>query len=477
MGAGSIRIMWGEIGGGKIEFREVHRFQNEIVEKGGHQRWEMERITGELRRGFSRVREITGYPPQSVGVDSWGVDFVMLDSDGELLEDPVAYRDERTDGMQDVWETLMSRRETFRRTGINFYVFNTLFQLLSLRGLKVMENTRRILFMPCYINYLLSGTARNERTIASTSQLLSVTGDRWDPEVMSAAGLREELFGKVIAPGTKLGRVILEEWKDARVETVAVSGHDTACVVASLPVEDPDFAFISAGTWCIVGVESTVPLLSDEALKLGLTNERGYPDNYRCLKNIVGLWLIQGLKQSLPGSLSYERMEQMVTDGKSIPQVINPDDPLFFNPGDMKEAFDTFISRSGQTPLADPADYIRCAYDSLCLSFRYHLEQLENLTGRPVRVLHLVGGGSQSVYLCQHTANMCERKVVAGPVEGAVMGNILIQAISMGTLQDLEEGRRLVKHSPGIRTFMPGPAFQLDQQRYQRYVQLITNQT
>ncbi|RLD52910.1 MAG: rhamnulokinase, partial [Bacteroidetes bacterium] len=276
MGAGSIRVMLGVVDGEGISFTEVHRISNEIVEHDGHDRWEIENIVREIRVGISKAIDLSEDPPASIGVDSWGVDYVLLDEHGELVETPVAYRDGRTEGMQEKWRTLMPDMETFRKTGINFYIFNTLFQLLSSRESTAMKRTSRILFIPGYINFLLSGRAFNELTISSTSQLLAVKGNQWDQEILQNLNLSEELLGEVIPPGTRLGQVSLPEFKDSRMESIAVCGHDTACVVAAIPVENPNYAFISAGTWCLVGVESDQPLLSEEALSLGLTNERGY---------------------------------------------------------------------------------------------------------------------------------------------------------------------------------------------------------
>ena len=297
MGAGSIRVMLGVINGEGLSYEEIHRITNEIEEKDGKDRWEMDRIAREIRTGISKAIEVSELSPESIGVDAWGVDYVMLDEHGVLVETPVAYRDSRTEGMQEKWKSMMPEMETFRRTGINFYIFNTLFQLLSCRDSGEMNRTSRILFVPAYINFLLSGKARNELTVSSTSQLLGVEGDQWDQKVLELLHLDRDLLGDVIPPGTRLGPVTIPEAKSTGMETVAVCGHDTACVVAAIPVEHPDYAFISAGTWCIVGIESEDPLISEEALRLGLTNERAYGNRYKTLKNIVGLWLLQGLKK------------------------------------------------------------------------------------------------------------------------------------------------------------------------------------
>ncbi|HER09371.1 MAG TPA: rhamnulokinase [Bacteroides sp.] len=470
MGAGSIRVMLGMIDREGISYREVHRINNEPVFREGHERWDMDRIVREIRAGILKAVDVSPRVPVSIGVDSWGVDFVLMNDRDELVDTPVSYRDKRTEGMRERWKALMPEMETFRRTGINFYPFNTLFQLLSMRDSDVLNRTSRILFLPCYINYLLSGHARNELTISSTSQMLGVGGDRWDAVILDHLHLDRALLGEVVLPGTRLGPVTAPGAEG--MENIAVCGHDTACVVAAIPTEGADYAYISAGTWCIVGVASDVPLVTEDALRFGLTNERGYNSSYRILKNITGLWLLQGLKVHLPENTSYADMEEMTREGGDITQVIDPDDPGFYNPGDMKEAFDSYFRKTGQPLPASFSAYLLCAYDSICFSFRYHIEKLEQFTGRSIRVLHLLGGGSQSGYLCQRIASTCGRKVVAGPVEGAALGNILIQAMAMGRIPDLATGRELVRASCDLKIYRPEKETQTGRSRYQRFLEL-----
>ena len=472
MGAGSIRVMLGVIDKNGLTYREIHRITNEILEIDGHDRWEMERIAREIRDGIRKAIEGSPNMPVSIGVDSWGVDFVLLDEQGELVETPVAYRDSRTEGMMELWKTMMPEMETYSRTGINFYIFNTLFQLMSLKDSEVIRKTSRILFMPCYINYLLSGHAHNELTIASTSQLLSIQGDQWDLEILDKLQLDKDILGDVISSGTRLGPVTIPEAKGTGLESIAVCGHDTACVVAAIPVENPNYAYISAGTWCLVGMETDRPMVSEEALRLGLSNERGYNNRYRTLKNIVGLWLLQGLKKHLPENTSFSEMEEMTREGGAIMQVIDPDDSGFYNPEDMKEAFDAYFRKTGQSIPELFSDYLICAYDSLCFSFRFHIERLEQLSGRKIEVLHLVGGGSQSEFLNRRIATICGRKVISGPVEGATLGNILIQAIAMGRIKNLAEGRELVKHSCPLKTYHPEKQPSTTKERYENFLNL-----
>lgn len=474
MGASSIRVMLGTVGPLGVTQKEVHRMANATMAVRGHDRWDMELIIREIFKGIGLALELSATAPQSIGIDSWGVDFALMDQSGKLVDLPVAYRDKRTEGMQEKWRSLMPDLETFSRTGINFYIFNTLFQLLSLKDSDELKGTSRILFLPGYLNYILTGISVNELTISSTSQLLGLEGEIWDQEILRRLHLDQEILGKVIQPGTRLGRVHLPDRGEIELEGVAVCGHDTACVVTALPVEGPDYVYISAGTWCIVGIESAVPLISEEAFRSGFTNERGYGNSFRVLKNIVGLWLLQGLKKHLPHGATFEEMERMAMDGGETLQLIDPENPVFYNPADMREAFNTFFNKTNQPVPGKFSDYIRCAYHSLCFSFRYHIEKLEYLSGRKFGTIHMVGGGSQSEYLNQHIASICNRRLDAGPVEGAAIGNILIQAIAMGRLTSLEEGRALIRRSCPVKRFSPGKVSDLILKQYKTFLNLKT---
>jgi rhamnulokinase len=472
MGASSIRIMLGTLDSRGLSHLEVHRMANGTLFFEGHDRWDMGLIVQEITRGLEKAWKLSGGAATSIGIDSWGVDFVLLDAQGKLTDQPVAYRDKRTEGMQGEWKKMMPEMETFRRTGINFYLFNTLFQMLALKDSEEIGRTTSILFLPCYISYLLTGEARNELTIASTSQMLAVEGDRWDPEILQMLEVKEEQLGRIVNPGTRLGKIRIPGLEETELTGVAVCGHDTACVVAAIPVEHPDYVYISAGTWCIVGIESGAPLISEDAFKAGLTNERGYGNTYRVLKNIVGLWLLQGLKEELHEGSTFGEMELMALEGGDTRQLIDPEDPLFYNPRHMKQAFDKYFKETDQDLPETIGDYIRCAYHSLCYSFRYHIELLEKLSDRSIQVIHLVGGGSQSDYLNQHIATICNRNVSAGPVEGAAIGNILIQAIAMGKLKSLEEGRSLVRESYPIKRYAPAPASDFIREQYEKFISI-----
>ena len=472
MGASNIRIMLGTVSHTEIECSEIYRFPNTIIEKDGHERWDIEYILREIIKGINLAINGPGEGISSVGVDGWGVDIAMLDASGELLELPVSYRDKRTEGMEEKWLEMMSREETFQRTGINYYIFNTLFQLLSMKDSEIMAKTSRILLLPNYVMSVLCGKAVNELTVSSTSQLMNASSGNWDAEIMKHLGIASEVMGEICEPGTILGEVDHPELNMTGTKAIAVCTHDTGSAVVSVPFGEEASVFISTGTWCLIGVETNLPILSADALKHGFTNELSF-GSFRCLKNIAGLWLVQGLIKSMPVEENYDEIESLAKEYSGNLNIVNSDDPLFYNPDDMKEAFDEYFRKTGQEPPAGPGGYFRCAYDSLIYSFRYHIELIEKMTGRPIETIHLIGGGCQSDYLTSQTTAICQRKVVSGPVEAATTGNILVQAIAMGVIPGLKEARRLVKDSQAVLTFDPDPSHSLDQVAYRKFLELL----
>lgn len=473
MGASNIRIMLGRVAHTEIEYREIYRFANNIIEKDGHERWDIELILREIMKGLNLAYHEIGERISSIGVDGWGVDFASLDASGELVEWPVSYRDKRTEGMEEKWQEIMSREETFQRTGINYYIFNTLFQLLSMKDSPKMAETSRILFLPNYVMSVMCGKGVNERSVASTSQLMNASSGNWDPVILENLGISSDVMGEICDPGTILGDVDHPDLKMTGAKAIAVCTHDTASAVVSVPFEEESSVFISTGTWCLIGVETNLPILSSDALLNGFTNERSYAGRYRCLKNIAGLWLVQGLIKSLPVKENYDEIESLARKHDGPLNIVNSDDPLFYNPHNMKEAFDDYFRKTGQALPTGPGGYFRCAYDSLIYAFRYHIEQLEKMTGRDIKTIHLMGGGCQSEYLTSQTTAICRRKVVSGPVEAATLGNILVQAMAMGILPGLPEARKLVKDSQAIQTYDPDPSGSLDQPTYRKFLGLL----
>jgi rhamnulokinase len=452
MGAGSIRIVQG-IFKDKLTLKEVYRFDNHIEWIDGADRWNLEAITRGIYHGLEKALAESEIPIVSVAVDSWGVDFVLLDGAGSPLEDPVSYRDGRTNGMRALWESQMGELETFRLSGINYNVFNTLYQLLSLKGSSLLDKTGWILFMADYINYVLSGKATNEITLSATSQMVNCTTGNWDPQILGLLGLKDGLLAKPILPGTRLG--FLKDFGKPTVEVIAAAGHDTACAVAAIPWRHDNFAFLSTGTWCIIGMVSAEPFVTREAYEFGITNERAANGQFRPLKNLMGLWLIQQLRLAFGSRHSFAEIDQMASQAPVSEALIDPSDPVFYNPGNMKQAFDDYLKQNNSTSLSTEASYYRCAYDSLVLSFSKTLKALESLRGKPFDCLHLFGGGSQSELLCRLTARGTGKKVISGPVEAAVTGNILIQAKALGYIASEDAARNLVCDSVVIREYLP----------------------
>ncbi len=453
MGAGSIRIVQGVFDGG-LYLNEIHRFENHIENRDGADRWNLKEITEGIMAGIEKAVSGSQIPVKSIGVDSWGVDFVLLGDDGNPLEDPVSYRDNRTSGMKYMWNTMMTDIETFTNTGVNYNVFNTLYQLLSLKGTKLLDSANRILFMADYINYFLCGNPVNEITLSSTSQILSCKTNDWDKQIINLLGLNKNLLTKPVLPGTTLGNLNLDGF-NRQLEIMAVAGHDTASAITAIPFENENFAFISTGTWCIVGMISDNPYLSSYAFKFGITNERTCDGRFRPLKNIMGLWLVQQLRVAFGSKHSYSQIDEMASKATISEMLINPDDPDFYNPTDMKKAFDGYLIKVHGKTLKTEADYYRCAYDSLANSFNEALTKMEFLRNKSFETIHIIGGGSQSKLLCQLTANATGKKVIAGPVEGAVIGNLITQAIETGYIKNLDDAKTLIYSSTKISNYKP----------------------
>jgi rhamnulokinase len=451
MGAGSIRLVQG-IFSNAFEMKEVGRFSNSPEWIDGHERWNLDRITCGINALIEKAIRESEVPINSVGTDSWGVDFVLLGDDGKPLEYPVAYRDKRTNGMYEKWtKNVMSGFDTFKRTGINYNIFNSLYQFLSIKNSAVLNKTRHILFMSDYVNYYLSGVKKNELTLSGTTQMLNVDSGNWDETINGYLGLTNKMPDPPVMPGTVLGHLNIN--RDIKV--VASAGHDTACAVAAIPYKEANFAFISTGTWCIAGMLSDKPLLTKQAYNAGITNERTANGKFRPLKNIMGLWLVQQLKVAFGNVHSYTEIDEMAKNAGPSFILVNPDDPLFFNPANMKEAFDEYLQKKGVASFTSPAAYYRCAFDSLADSFNYTIKELEAIRGYAFKNIHITGGGSKSALLCKLTAQYTGKTVIAGPVEGAAVGNLIIQAVADGVLSSADEARKIVAHYFDVEIYKP----------------------
>jgi rhamnulokinase len=467
LGAESGRVMAGLWNGNRLRLEEVHRFPNGPVRLAQTLRWDVLRLWAEIQNGLAVAAKKYGKAVVSVGADTWGVDYVLLTGCDEMLGQPYAYRDDRTNGMMEKAFKKVPRAEIFAQTGLQFMQFNSLFQLLAHQQASpgMLEAADVLLFMPDFIHWALCGSRVAEFTIASTSQCLNPVTRKWATGLLKQFGLPVSIFPKIVQPGTKLGQVRAGLAKTTglhKVITVAPPSHDTASAVAGVPTANTgkaNWAYISSGTWSLMGVEVKQASLSARAQELNMTNEGGLDGTYRLLKNIMGLWLVQQCKRVFDArgrKYEYAQLAQMAAKAPALRSIVNPDDSRFLNPPDMPKAIQDFCRETKQPVPKSEGELVRCAYESLALKYREVLGYLEELTGNRIEVIHIVGGGSKSAILNQFTADACQRPVVTGPVEATAMGNLLVQARASGELSSLAEMREVIRKSSDVATCRPG---------------------
>ena len=452
LGAGSGRAFVGGIGRAGLRFSEAHRFHYAPRRVDGHLRWDAGGLIDGLRTSLQRARDMAGnvaLPLVSIGVDSWGVDYAFVDADGRLVEEPVCYRDERTDDAMERVFAVVSRREIFERTGIQFHQFNTLYQLWAHVREGLPGGTRRLLLMPDFCHHVLCGSLVSERTNASTTQLLGVRTGQWDDVLFDRLGLPRHLMPEIVTAGTAIGTLRPELCVDLGVgamTVVAPGTHDTASAVAGTPLE-PGWAYISSGTWSLVGVECDEPLLSGNVERTDLTNEAGVFGNVRLLTNVMGLWLLDSCRREWEAEARGLDLSSLLAGVELLPEsagVVFADDRRFFAPESMVRALRGALRDTGQADTDDPVRLTKIILDSLALRYSAVVAAIEGVTGQTIPGIHIVGGGSMNAYLNQATADASGREVLAGPVEATAAGNLLVQAIAAGTIGSLAEGRRLV---------------------------------
>ncbi|HEX2739317.1 MAG TPA: rhamnulokinase family protein, partial [Rubrobacter sp.] len=443
---------------GRVSLEEVHRFPNVPVRLPDGLHWDVLRIFREIKDGLAKAgRELQ---IEGVGVDSWGVDFGLLDRDGALVSNPYHHRDARTDGMMDRAFGRVPREEIYRTTGIQFLPINTIYQLLAMRGSPLLAASETLLLIPDLINYWLTGERACEYTNATTTQLLDLEESGWSQDLLNNLDLPSRIFAPIVPPATELGLPLPEvvEEVGAAPPVFAIASHDTASAVVAVPARGDDFAYISSGTWSLVGVESPGPVVTQEAMDANFTNEGGFGNRTRFLKNVMGLWLLQECRRQWAregNEYSYEELARLAEDAPSGP-LVDPDHPAFLAPGDMPSRIRRFCDETGQRPPEEPAAVARCVFESLALKYRYAIEQAQSLTGRTIGMVNVVGGGSQNALLCQLTADAARLPVVAGPVEATAMGNVMVQAFAQDRVGSLEEIRAVVRDSFEASTYEPG---------------------
>lgn len=476
LGATSGRTILATYDGQKIEMSEITRFANPIIPMGGHLYWDIASLYNEILRGLKTVSD-RGITIESIGIDTWGCDFAFFGKDGQLLGMPYCYRDNHTAGAQEIFFRKMPANEVYRRTGIQFMDFNSLFQLDTLKrnGCSALEHCSKILFVPDALIYMLTGKDVCEYTVASTSQMLDPDTGDLDKEILDALGIEPEKFGQMIHPGSMVGTL------SSQIQTVtglgaipvtAVAGHDTASAVAAVPAQDKEYAYLSCGTWSLLGIESEKAIITEDSFRENFTNEGGIGGTTRFLKNICGLWLFEQSRKEFHNVPSSVGEQAALCEVSGFSGLINPDAPCFANPTSMTEAIREYCLSTGQDLPECPADYCRCIFRSLAFRYRQVVEILEGLCRFPIRRLHAIGGGSQNRHLMQYAANALNRPVICGPVEGTALGNVLMQMKAAGEVKDLAHMRRLSAASTELVTYLPVDADIWDKE-YERFLAII----
>lgn len=453
LGASGGRALIGRFSNNAIELTEVHRFSNDPIKIEDTLYWDILKLFNEIKLGIRKASISGGF--DSIGIDTWGVDFGLIDADGELVENPVHYRDSRTDGMMEAAFLSIAKEELYMLTGNQLMQINTIFQLLSLvkNRKNLLDSADRLLFMPDLINYMLTANMKTEYTVASTSQMLEPYKRQWNYELLERLGIPSALLCDIVMPGTVAGKLkddICEELSVPKTDVISVASHDTASALVAVPSNQENFAFISCGTWSLFGTELKSPVINDKTLKYNLTNEGCFGEKIRLLKNIMGLWLIQQCRRewNKEGSgVSFSQLEQEALDADAFKCFIDPDDILFIKPGNFPEKIKEFCKSTGQYIPKTEGEIVRCIYESLALKYRETFEQIKDASELEYDRIFIVGGGVKDQLLCRLTANACGTEVVTGPVEATALGNITVQLIAQGVLHDVNEARRIIAES------------------------------
>jgi rhamnulokinase len=485
LGASSGRLLAGSFDGARLRLEELHRFENGPVSVAGSKHWDLLALWQQIQAGMRGAAHRYGHSVASLAVDTWGVDFGLLGEGDVLLGNPYHYRDSRTDGILPHAFACVPQAEIFAATGIQFMPFNTLYQLWAMRLGKspLLTAARRLLLMPDLFHWLLTGVAVNERTNASTTQFYNPQARDWAGDLLSRFELSTDILCPLVDSGTRLGPLRSEVARESGltgINVIAPASHDTASAVMAVPAAsfaspEPDWCYISSGTWSLMGMELPRPVINDTSLALNFTNEVGVGDTIRLLKNIAGLWLVQESRRAFAEAgrkYHYDELARLAAESPPLNSLIDPDDASFLAPNDMPAAIRDYCMRTGQMAPDSDGAIIRCALDSLALRYRFVLECLERLSGRRINTIYIVGGGVQNVALCQATADCCGRPVLAGPVEATALGNVLAQAVAAGDVADWAQARALVRASFEVTEYEPRSS-DAWQAAYERFNQLV----
>ena len=486
LGATSGRTIIGSLSDGKFDLEELTRFDNNLIETGGHFYWDIYALYYEIIKGLKLVAQ-RNIPIQSIGIDTWGCDFEYVGKDGAILRNPMAYRDPHTFGMMEKYfDEKVSKEKVYEKTGIQFMNFNSLFQIYAMRkaGNVALENAEKILFIPDALSYMLTGKAICEYTVASTSQLLNPMTKDLDKDLLESLELKRSQFGEMTVPATLIGTLTEEVQKmtglDA-IPVIAVAGHDTASAVAAVPARDRKFAYLSSGTWSLMGIETRRPFICGKSYDLNFTNEGGIEGTTRFLKNICGMWIYERCRKewkdeaaasnSDMAALSHSALQQEAMKQPAFQSIINPDDTVFANPSSMIAAIQSYCEKTGQYVPKTLGEICRCIFESLALRYRQIFTWLKEFADFDIQVLHIIGGGSLNAYLNQFTANSCGVTVLAGPQEGTAIGNIMLQAKASGAVKDIWEMRQIIANSLELKRFYPEDKEAWDE-AYDRFLEI-----
>ena len=479
-GASSGRAMLFSFDGETLSMEEMHRFSNDPVLVGGSFHWDILRLFHEIKTGILKTINAGHRDIMSIAFDTWGVDYGLFDEKGKLLGNPYHYRDTRTDGMIEKADKEVGKKYIFDHTGIQFNFFNTIFQLIAARDDSSLKSAKHLLFIPDIFNYFLTGEMKNEYTEASTSQLLNPYKKEWDAELMKKLNIPTEIFKDIIHPGETVGYLtdeLCEELGCPKIPVIAVGSHDTASAVASVPVtEDYPYAYIRSGTWALMGSELDKPEITDSSYKYNFTNEGGVCGKIRFLKNIMGLWIVQECRRQWAREgkeFSFADLGQAARGATPFRSFINPDDQSFATPGNMPRRIREFCEKTGQYVPETEGEIIRCAMESLAFKCRMVTEALEDVQGKSLEVIHMLGGGIQDTLLCEFISCATKKKVAAGPVEATSTGNAVIQYMALGKIASLAEARKIIANSFPIKHYQPkdNDAWDTAYEQYKKYVQ------
>ncbi|UOF89842.1 rhamnulokinase [Fodinisporobacter ferrooxydans] len=479
LGASSGRALLGRLTDRRIEVEELHRFSNDPVQVGNHLYWDILRLYYEIKQGLTKAKQ-QGISPNSLAIDTWAVDFGLIGKNGELLGNPYHYRDRQTDGMMERVFSEIPQFELFQRTGIQFLPFNTIFQLyaLKLSDSTLIREADRFLMIPDLLRYFLTGEKVTEFSNATTTQMYNPLKGQWDDELLQRLGIPSTWFGTIVQSGTQVGKLrsaISVELGVGEIPVFAVAEHDTGSAVAAVPAMDRSFAYLSCGTWSLMGTEVSQPVINDLTLGFNFTNEGGVGGTYRLLKNIMGLWILQESRREWEKSgisYTFPELVKLAEQAPPFTALIDPDDAIFLHPGDMPSRIQQYCRQTGQQVLGEPGSIVRCIMESLALKYRYVLELTERLSGHHFNGLHMVGGGIYNTLLCQWTANAIGKPVWAGPAEGSAIGNLAIQWLAQGEFSDIWEARQVIRDSFPVAAYEPEHGEEWEH-AYGRFLQII----